>query len=140
MNNMSMRDELAGSTDISALLDKKEEEKNVDTKQEMEFSSPINDVMDTPGALPDIMAPQISAAPERSSGYPFNLKKNQVEAILAGLAGVIGFSEIVQDKISEFVPQAIGESGKLSTTGMVVMLGIIAIIFFFLKRVVMKTR
>ena len=136
-----MRDELSGSTDISSLLDKKEEEKNVDTKEEMEFSSPINDVMDTPGALPDIMAPQmISSAPERSSGYPFNLKKNQVEAILAGLAGVIGFSEIVQDKISEFIPQAIGESGKLSTTGMAVMLAIIAVIFFFLKRVVMKTR
>lgn len=126
-----MRDELTGTTLLSDLIDETSQEKNVG-KQQMEFSTPIEQVMDSP----DTMQPQrmIQVPSQKSSGYPMNLNKKQMEALVAGVAAVIGFSEVVQGKILDMIPQALNESGKLSAIGMVVMVLIVAVIFYFLKQ------
>ena len=91
-----MRDELSGSTLLSDLIEEKKEEKNID-KEQMEFSTPIEQVMDTPPVIQpqEMMAPMAQKAMAPSQ-YPFNLKKPQIEALVAGVAAVIGFSDIVQ--------------------------------------------
>ena len=116
-----MRDELSGSTLLSDLTEEKKEEKNID-KEQMEFSTPIEQVMDTPPLMQpqEIMSP-VAQKVMSASQYPFNLKKNQVEALVAGVAAVIGFSDIVQTKVLDMIPQALNDSGKLSGIGMLVM-------------------
>ncbi len=122
-----MRDELTGTTLLSDLIDETSQEKNID-KQQMEFSTPIDQVMD--------VQPQriIQAPSQKSSGYPMNLNKKQMEALVAGVAAVIGFSDVVQGKILDMIPQALNESGKLSAVGMAVMVLLVAVIFYFLKQ------
>ena len=129
-----MRDELSGSTLLSDLTEEKKEEKNID-KEQMEFSTPIEQVMDTPPLMQpqEIMSP-VAQKVMSASQYPFNLKKNQVEALVAGVAAVIGFSDIVQTKVLDMIPQALNDSGKLSGIGMLVMVLVVAVIFYFLKR------
>jgi hypothetical protein len=134
MENMTLRDELDGATVI---------EKNVDTPQEMEFSTPISDVIDHPVISQAIAQQQESAAPpakkmSSKQQYPFNLKKDQVEALIAGLAGVIGFSDIIQNKVIDMIPQALNESGKLTLTGLGITAVIIAVIFYFLRQFILK--
>lgn len=131
-----MRDELTGTTLLSDLIDETSQEKNVG-KQQMEFSTPIEQVMDSP----DTMQPQrmIQVPSQKSSGgYPMNLNKKQMEALVAGVAAVIGFSEIVQGKILDMIPQALNESGKLSAVGMAVMVLVVAVIFYFIKQFTMN--
>lgn len=134
MENMSMRDELDGATIIH-------EEKNVDTPQEMEFSTPISDVIDHP-VIAQAMAQQQEAPMKVSKSgktqYPMNLKKDQVEALIAGLAGVIGFSDIVQNKVIDMIPQALNESGKLTLTGLGLTALIVAVAFYFLRQFLIK--
>ena len=74
----------------------------------------------------------------RDKRYPLGLKKNQVEALLAGVAAIIGTSDSVQSKIADMVPQFYGESGKLSITGMAILVLVVAIIFYFGKQFVMS--
>lgn len=129
-----MRDELDGATLI---------EKNVDTPQEMEFSTPISDVIDHP-VISQAIAQQQESAPAQkvskgsSKQYPFNLKKDQVEALIAGLAGVIGFSDVIQNKVIDMIPQALNESGKLTLTGLGITALIVAVIFYFLRQFILK--
>lgn len=128
-----MKDELDGATLI---------EKNVDTPQEMEFSTPISDVIDHP-VISQTIAQQQESAPQTKKisakqQYPFNLKKEQVEALIAGLAGVIGFSDIVQNKVIDMIPQALNESGKLTLTGLGITAVIIAVVFYFLRQFILK--
>lgn len=130
-----MRDELDGATLI---------EKNVDTPQEMEFSTPISDVIDHP-VISQAIAQQQESAPAQkvSKGsskqqYPLNLKKEQVEALIAGLAGVIGFSDVIQNKVIDMIPQALNESGKLTLTGLGITALIVAVIFYFLRQFILK--
>lgn len=130
MENFNMNDELDGATII-------QEEKNVDTPQEMEFSTPISDVIDHP-AMSQVMSQAQESAPQKVSKvsqkqYPLNLKKDQVEAIIAGLAAVIGFSDIVQNKVIDIVPQALNESGKLNLTGLAIMALIVSLVFYFIR-------
>ena len=138
MENMSMRDQLTGTTLISDLMDDKDEvknpvEKNID-KEQMEFSTPIEQVMEP--QMPSMVPMQSET--RSSSKYPFNLKKNQVEALVAGVAAVIGFSDVVQNKVADIFPQMLGDSGRLSGVGMGVMALLVAVIFYFLKQFAMK--
>lgn len=132
---MTLRDELDGATLI---------EKNVDTPQEMEFSTPITDVIDHPVISQAIaqQAMESSAPPAKKVSskqqYPLNLKKEQVEALIAGLAGVIGFSDIVQNKVIDMIPQSLNEAGKLTLTGLGITAVIIAVIFYFLRQFILK--
>lgn len=130
MENYSLRDELDGTSIIT--------EKNIETQQEMEFSTPISDVIDVPAMSQSVLAEVPSSKPAQaapsSSKYPLNLKKEQVEALIAGIAGVIGFSDFVQNKLIDNIPQAIKENGKLSVTGMVITLLVIAVAFYFIRK------
>lgn len=136
---MNMRDELGGATELT-------QEKNIDQQQEMaEFSSPIQEVLDQP-ADPTMVAPtqetyQMEGAPRRiTSQYPFGLKRHQVEALLAGVAAVIGTSDTVQAKLSEFVPQFYNDGGKVSMTGMALLVIVVAIVFYFGKQFILDRR
>ncbi len=136
METFTMKDELEGATLI-------QEEKNVDTPQEMEFSTPISDVIDHP-AMSQAMAPQQEVVTQKISKmsqkqqYPMNLKKEQVEALIAGLAAVVGFSDIIQNKVIDIVPQALNESGKLNLTGLAITALIVSIVFYFLRQFLLK--
>ena len=131
-----MNNELEGATVI-------QEEKNVDTPQEMEFSTPISDVIDHP-AMSQAMAQVQETVPQKVSKvsqkqqYPMNLKKDQVEALIAGLAAVVGFSDIVQNKLIDIVPQALNESGKLNLTGLAITALIVSLAFYFLRQFLLK--
>lgn len=137
-----MRDELDGSV----LLEEPKQEKNIEEPQEvMDFSTPIADVLEAP--VPPQMksftsVPDDVPIQKKSSGgvrYPLGLKKDQLEALIAGVAGVIGFSDPVQNKLIDMFPQMLSESGKLSMFGTAVLLLVIAVIFFFGRRFIMKS-
>lgn len=134
MENMSMTDQLSGSTPI-------EPKKNIEEKQ-MEFSSSIQDVMSAPLDSSAAPAEIIESKPVRPSAskYPLNLNKAQFESLIAGLAAVIAVSGPVQDKISEFVPAFFNDVGKLSTQGMAITLLIVAILFYFMRQFFVKSR
>lgn len=141
LEQMNMRNELDGTTSIGL-------EKNIDKQQEMaEFSSPIQEVLDQPQthSLPLMSSTENyqtegSAVAKMGGQYPLGLKRHQVEALLAGVAAVIGTSDTVQGKISEFVPQFYGDSGKVSVTGMVLLVLVVAIIFYFGKQFILDRR
>lgn len=140
IEQMNMRDELGGTTELI-------QEKNIDQQQEMaEFSSPIQEVLDQPQAasmgLPSQEGYQTEGASvQRMRGqYPFGLKRHQVEALLAGVAAVIGTSDTVQSKLSEFVPQFYNDGGKVSLTGMALLVLVVAVVFYFGKQFILDRR
>ena len=145
MENLNMSDQMGTATII-------EPEKNIEKEQEeMEFSSSIQDVMSSPiDSAPMttsqeamMVHPQLVPSEKRaaaSSGYPLNLSKAQVEAIIAGVSAVIGVSGPIQDKLADMVPNFFNEFGKLSPTGMAITVVIVAIVFYFLRQFVIKNR
>jgi hypothetical protein len=134
----TIRDELDGCVSLDV------EEKNVEESQEtMEFSTPISDILESPvpPQMKSFMAPEDTPIQKKTSGpqYPLGLKKDQIEALIAGLAGVIGFSDPVQNKLIDMFPQMLSDSGKLSMFGMAIVLVIVAVIFYFGRRFIMKS-
>ena len=131
-----MTNQLSGSTAI-------EPKKNIEEKQ-MEFSSSIQDVMSAPveslAQLPDAMISAAETKLSPKSKYPLGLNKAQFESLIAGLAAVIVVSGPVQDKIYDFMPTFLNESGKLSTQGMGVTLLLVAIVFYFMRQFLIKNR
>ena len=120
-------------------------QENNPSKEEMaEFSTSIQDVMDketnfaSGGSQGQIMLDQAPIAPKWAKKYPLGLTYQQVEALLAGVAGVIGTSEAVQLRLANMLPQFYSDSGKISMVGMAVMVLIVAAIFYFGKRVILK--
>ena len=108
-----------------------------------EFSSSIQDVMDAPRgeSLPNFSQETYTTPgkPAWTKQYPLGLNYKQMEALIAGVAGVIGTSEAVQNKIAQMLPQFYSEAtGKVSLTGMAVMVLIVAIIFYFGKQMIMS--
>lgn len=116
----------------------------------MEFSTPIQDVMGGAEFEPEEMqmpmderlvqrvrkenykqekeVPQSVAV--AASKNPFGLTDDQFQAALAGLAAVVAFSKPVQDKISEVLPQVVGQ-GLMSQA---FMLALTAVIFMLAKK------
>lgn len=140
-----MTDQLGTATII-------EPKKNIEKEQEMEFSSSIQDVMSAPIDTPPISSAQEAAAmmvhpalvsekkAPASTGYPLNLSKAQVEALVAGVSAVIGVSGPIQEKLGDIVPNFFNEFGKLSTTGMAITVLVVAVVFYFLRQFVIKSR
>jgi hypothetical protein len=131
------------------------QEKNSDAI-EMDFSTPIQDVMpsaafDSDDSTPGLNGPYKSPTNDRvvglsagviqaeskkgAAGIPFGLTRDQFQALVAGLAAVVAFSKPVQTKLADVVPKFLGEHGDLSLTGMLVSALIAAAIFFFAGRI-----
>lgn len=135
------------------------QEKNTLSELEMNLSTPIEEVMDSPMGLmqpqsgmyqPQIMdgravaehpaGPETRAPMTQGAGsstaksYPFNLNEDQIQALIAGLAGVAAFSKPVQDRLLTMLPQAMSPEGGLSTIGMAITAFIAAVIFYLMKR------
>ena len=152
-----MRDEFNGATSLQAASQKKNDEldgatslqkKNDDKEQMAEFSSSIQDVMDAPRgeSLPNFsseggaeMYTVKAAKPSWAKQYPLGMNYKQMEALIAGVAGVIGTSEAVQNRVAQMLPQFYSEAtGKISVTGMAVLVIIVAVIFYFGKQMIMN--
>ena len=150
-----MRDELEGATILATdelegatILATDEPEKNPSSNQMAEFSSSIQDVMDAPRSenIPNFSAgggevyqTQTQSKPAWTKKYPLGLTYKQMEALIAGVAGVIGTSDAVQSKLSGMLPQFYSEAtGKISMTGMAVLVLVVAVLFYFGKQLVMN--
>lgn len=130
---------------------KKEPEKNINTNKSTPMdSTPINELMMEP--QPDMQAPiqmppqvaavqpqpQPQAAPSMMKSKNFmNLTDEQMDALVAAVASMIAFSGPAQERLAAFVPNFSGESG-LSTTGLIVSGLVVAILYFFARRYVVK--
>jgi hypothetical protein len=133
-------------------------EKNTLSEVEMNLSTPIEEVLDTPLGM---MNPQVGlqqpnmidarsvqehpvrpveAVPRQTepSKNPLNLNDDQLMALLAGVAAVAAYSKPVQAKIGELMPTAFGMDGHLSTTGLALTAFIAAVVFYILKNFVVK--
>jgi hypothetical protein len=137
VQQVNIRDELEGSTLIST--------ENIPSSNQMaSFSSDIRDVMEPQGEeLPQFNSQGASnydtpQKPSWTKTYPGGLNYKQVEALIAGVAGVIGTSEPVQQKLAEMLPQFYSDSGKVSMIGMAILVLIVAVIFYFGKQMVLK--
>lgn len=132
-------------------------EKNTLSEVEMNLSTPIEEVLDTPLGMmnpqvglqqPKMMdarsvqehpARPVEAIPRQTeSKNPLNLNDDQLLAALSGVAAVAAFSKPVQAKIAELMPTAFGLDGHLSTTGLALTAFIAAVVFYILKNFVVK--
>jgi len=120
-------------------------EKKVDEDQMADFSSPIEEVMPGPGQMMqnEVMGPPPPIIPgpsprtpkkKSTSTNPFSMTDDQYTAVIAGVSAVIAFSDPIQGKLSSMVPKFLGESGKHTTTGLIVTALVAAIIFYFAKK------
>lgn len=146
------------TVDVSAPPDPPKEEKSEEINSgpiEMDFSTPIQDVMpsapldDTPGLNGPYVSPSnnrvvavsqgiMSSESKTVSKNPLGVTDEQFQAIVAGVIAVAAFSKPVQSKLAELVPKFLGESGDLSTTGMVVSALIAAALFYFAMQALKK--
>lgn len=122
------------------------EEKKVDESQMMEFSSSVDDLMGggggpsmipsqdvytnpTNGRVAALSLPNEPSAPKRKSNQnPFNLTDEQFNALLAGIVSVLIFSNTVQTKLANMVPNFAGINGSIAS----VLLA--AVLFYFANR------
>lgn len=126
-----------------------EPEKNLEESQMADFSTSIDEIMPGPGQMMqnEVMGPPLSPmqgnrptprggddGEKKGSKNPLNLTDEQFAAAIAGLAAVLAFSKPVQGKLSTMVPKFLGESGEVTTTGLVVTALVAAIIFYFVKK------
>lgn len=129
-----MHDELAGTT----LISEQKQDSFPDKEQMAEFSTSIQDIMDKDAPVSATAIMDQPQMPKWAKKYPLGMNYAQVEALLAGLAGVLGTSEAVQSRLASSVPQFYSDSGKVSMTGMALMILIVAVIFYFAKRSFLK--
>jgi hypothetical protein len=133
-------------------------EKNTLSEVEMNLSTPIEEVLDTPMGMmnpqvglqqPNMVdarsvqehpARPVEAIPRKTepSKNPLNLNDDQLLALLAGVAAVSAYSKPVQSKLGELMPTAFGMDGHLSTTGLALTAFIAAVVFYILKNFVVK--
>lgn len=81
---------------------------------------------------------QKPAKPATSSKNPMNLTDEQMEALLAGAAALLAFSGFAQDKLSTLVPKFLDEAGRRSTMGSLATALLVAIIFYFGRKFVIR--
>ena len=135
----------------------KEPEKNINTiKRTPMDSTPINEIMDhSPQDMmaPPMMAPQQAqpvqqlqsqiapaapaAVPAMKPKNPFNLTDEQMDAVVAAVSALVAFSGPAQERLGSFVPN-FEVDGKRSLTGMVVSALLVAVVYFLMRRFVIK--
>ena len=123
--------------------------KNEESKVDMDFSTPLQDVMgaEFDDEIIQDHAPQRESYMRRpevakeakpvdkvetaavSGKNPFGLTDDQMQAGVAGISAVIAFSPQVQDKVQQFLPQVSG-----TPMGSALMVLVAAIIFMVIKR------
>jgi hypothetical protein len=69
--------------------------------------------------------------------YPFNLTEEQMDSLIAGIAAVLSFSKIAQDKLANVFPNALDESGSRTTVGIIITGIIAAVAYYIIKKFVM---
>lgn len=136
-------------------------EKKEEPKVNMEFSTPIQDVM---GAEFDEVMPEKNVRPglesymkrpdpikdsepiekptvpkETKSKNPFGLTDEQLQALIAGVSAVVAFSDPVQTKVVQFLPQAFAE-GKTTPMGYLVMILLAGVIYMLIKKFAVTSR
>jgi hypothetical protein len=150
IENFTMTDQMGGATFINKVEEEKPIEKNIG-KEQMEFSSPIQDVMSAPIDSPPLMSSGMggpasdqyavsSTDRKKSSSYPLGLNKVQFESLLAGVSAAIIASGPVQEKIIDMLPSFINETtGHISATGLAATVVLVAIVFYMIKQFVVKS-
>jgi len=73
-----------------------------------------------------------------NTNNPMNLTNEQMQALFVGICAMIAFSRPVQEKLSNFVPQFVGEDGGRSTAGMAVTGLVAAVVFYFGHRMILN--
>jgi len=133
------------------LLEFNPEENKVDESQMADFATPISDLV-TPGPG-QMMQNEMMGSPmggpadkpvrggdipqPRSGGKsnPLGLTDEQYTAVIAGIVAIGVFSKPVQEKLIEMIPSMIKDgTDDLSTTGMIVLAALVALVFYFAKR------
>lgn len=132
------------------LIEFKPEENKVDESQMADFATPISDLV-TPGPG-QMMQNEVMGSPmggpadkparggdvPQPRGKPQNplgLTDEQYTAVIAGVVATGVFSKPVQDKLIEMIPSMIKDgTDELSTTGMLVLAALVALVFYFVKR------
>ena len=117
-------------------------ENKVDESQQMaDFSTPIEELVHPgPGQMVQdaVMGPSTSVLPKQEQGQrsnPLNLTDEQYTALIAGASASLAFSRFVQDKLIEMIPTMVKDN-DLTTTGLLIMALVTALIFYFLKKAV----
>jgi hypothetical protein len=143
------------TVDVEPVVEEKKEE-IISGPIEMDFSTPIQDVMpsapldDSPGLSGPYLSPSnnrvmgvspgiVGSESKPVSKNPLGVSEEQFQAIIAGVIAVVAFSKPVQSKLAELVPKFLSESGDISTTGMVVSALIAAVLFYFAMQGIKKS-
>lgn len=141
-------------------VSEKESEKNINTdiKKPMD-STPISELMQEPMMQqepvmqqpvmqqpvmqqPVMQQPvmQQPAAPQQQPMKPknmMNLTDEQMDALIAGAAAMVMFSDAAQERLAPIVPNFMAESGR-SVTGTLVTGLLVAFVFFFVRQFMNK--
>ena len=115
-------------------------------------STPINDIMEPPQQeMPMMQQPQMAmpaqapmmAPPQPpptvqvQSKNPMNLTDEQTDALVAAVAAIVAFSAPAQERLGSFIPNFATEGGR-SMTGTIVSGILVAFLYFFARRYVIK--
>ena len=127
-------------------------EKNVPQEQEQEMDvTPIEEIMTTqevevpqqlmvpqaPPPMPQAPPPMPQAPPMPEKRTIANLTPEQTEALFVGLVAIIAFSDPVQKKLLQVIPQMVNETGSRTLLGMGVT-GLIAAVLYVVGRRVLN--
>jgi hypothetical protein len=147
MDTMNLNEPIEGMTPLFSAPPAPE--KNI-SKPQMD-STPIGDIMggggeDSMGAPFQAQPPMYQQMPQQmpqqqqmlAKKNPMNLTDDQLEALLAGAVAVIAFSGAAQDKLAGMLPQMLDASGVRSNLGLAVTALIAALLFYFIRPMVIK--
>lgn len=148
--------DFSGTSDISQAIKKPQEppkneilieEKKLAESQMMEFTSSIDDLMESPPGPPmpsdsiytNVTSGRVTGLAQGTeptkktkASNPFGLSDEQYIAAIAGLVAAVSTSGLVQSKIASMVPNPQGMNGTIATAI------VAAIIFFFAFRFLKK--
>lgn len=133
-------------------------QKNIHTSQEAPVmnldSTPINELMTAPEVMDQSQMPppvqqytppvqaQAQAPPaepkKSDSKNPMNLTDEQYNAAIVGIVCVIAFSDPVQNKLANLIPQFVNDNGTRSSTGMAITGASAALIYYFGNRMLKR--
>lgn len=115
-------------------------ENKVEESQQMaDFSTPIEELVHPgPGQMVQdaVMGSATSVLPSQEKSNrsnPLNLTDEQYTALIAGASASLAFSRFVQDKLVDMIPTMVKDN-DLTTTGLLIMALVTALIFYFIKK------